>query len=145
MGKIVSNFFISLDGVVEAPNAWHCSYFDDQMGASIGTGMATAWAFLMGRKPYEEWSEYWTTSTDDPDLAVYFNNIRKYVVSSTLEKADWNNTTVISGQGQRFFEDTATHPLKLVSPRHPKPACSTSPTSQTPPNWMDIADALSPR
>lgn len=162
MGKIISNFFISLDGVVEAPDQWHFPYFDDEMGAAVGAGMETAGAFLMGRKLYEEWSEYWPSSTDDPELAAFFNNIRKYVVSHTLDKADWNNTTVISGDiaaelreardqtdgdlqmsgsattarwllanglldelrllvhpivvghGQRLFEDTQTHPLKLV-------------------------------
>lgn len=97
MGKIISNFFMSLDGVVEAPNEWHFPYFDDEMGATVGAGLETAGAFLMGRKLYEEWSAYWPTATDDADLAAFFNNIPKYVVSSTLKQADWNNTTVISG------------------------------------------------
>ena len=39
MGRIVSNFFISLDGVVESPDKWHFPYFDDEMGAIIGQGM----------------------------------------------------------------------------------------------------------
>ena len=56
MGKIISNFFISLDGVVEAPGPWHFPYFNDEMGAVVGAGMATNKAFLMGRKLYEEWA-----------------------------------------------------------------------------------------
>ncbi|MFC4588811.1 dihydrofolate reductase family protein [Sphaerisporangium corydalis] len=97
MGKIISNFFISLDGVVEAPDQWHFPYFNDEMGAAVEAGMQTAAAFLMGRTLYEEWSAYWTTTDTDQDFAKFINNARKYVVSDTLEKADWNNTTVISG------------------------------------------------
>ena len=40
MRKIKSNFFISLDGVVESPDKWHFSYFDDEMGAAVGAGFA---------------------------------------------------------------------------------------------------------
>ncbi|GAA3079453.1 dihydrofolate reductase family protein [Streptosporangium carneum] len=97
MGKIISNFFISLDGVVESPDQWHFSYFDEEMGAAIGAGMQIAGAFLMGRKLYEEWSAYWPTTGVDQEFGEFINNIPKYVVSNTLEKAEWNNTTVVSG------------------------------------------------
>ncbi len=97
MGRIVSNFFISLDGVTESPDKWHFSYFDDEMGAVIEEGVQNAAAFLMGRKLYEEWSAYWPTADGDQDFAKFINNTRKYVVSNTLEKADWNNTVVVSG------------------------------------------------
>ena len=66
MRKIVANFFISLDGVVESPDRWHFPYFDEQMGAAIGAGMASSDAMLMGRRTYEEWAAYWPTSTDEP-------------------------------------------------------------------------------
>ena len=49
MRRIKSNFFISLDGVVEAPNKWHFPYFDDEMGATVGEAFGTADAMLMGR------------------------------------------------------------------------------------------------
>jgi dihydrofolate reductase len=162
MGRIVSNFFISVDGVVESPDQWHFPYWNDEMGAAVEAGMNSAAAMLMGRKLYDEWSAYWTTTDADPEVAQLFNKARKYVVSSTLEKADWENTTVVSGDvaaslnelkqqldgdiqmsgsattvrwllanglldelnllvhpiavghGQRLFEDTPTHPLKLV-------------------------------
>nr|BFE77593.1 dihydrofolate reductase family protein [Planobispora longispora] len=97
MGKIVSNFFISLDGVVESPDQWHFPYFNDEMGAVVGEGMQNAAAFLMGRTLYEEWSSYWTTTDQDQEFAAFINGLPKYVVSSTLEKAEWNNTTVVSG------------------------------------------------
>ncbi|GAA0397084.1 dihydrofolate reductase family protein [Microbispora corallina] len=164
MGNIVANFFISLDGVVESPDQWHFPYFNDEMGAAVGAGVQRATGFLMGRKLYDEWSAYWTTTDQDQDFAAFINNADKYVVSNTLEKADWNNTTVLSGDvaaarlreikeqtdgalqmsgsattvrwllanglldelnllvhpivvghGQRLFEDTPTHKLKLVT------------------------------
>ena len=40
MGRIVSNFFISMDGVVERPDLWHFPYFDEEMGEVVGAGMA---------------------------------------------------------------------------------------------------------
>jgi dihydrofolate reductase len=92
--KIVSNFFISLDGVVESPDKWHFPYFDDAMGAIVGAGFARTDAMLMGGTLYREWSAYWPTSTDG-DVAEVMNNQTKYVVSRTLESADWNNTTLI--------------------------------------------------
>jgi dihydrofolate reductase len=95
MGKIISTFFISLDGVVEAPETWHLSYFNDEMGEIIGAGMAQNEAFLFGRTGYEGSAAYWPTSTDE--FAGYFNNIRKYVISSSLEDPTWNNTTVVRG------------------------------------------------
>ena len=95
MGKIVSNFFMSLDGVVESPDEWHFPYFDDEMGAAVGKGMQTNRGFLMGRKLYEEWADFWPSR--DHDLAQFFNSHPKYVVSHSLKSADWNNTTIISG------------------------------------------------
>ena len=95
MGRIVSNFFMSLDGVVEAPDQWHMPYFNDEMGDAIGKGMATNKAFLMGRVLYDEWAGFWPSSDDD--FATFFNNHPKYVVSNSLEQADWNNTTIVSG------------------------------------------------
>jgi dihydrofolate reductase len=95
MGRIVSNFFISLDGVVEAPNEWHFPYFDDEMGSVIGSGLQTTKSFLMGRRLYGEWSEYWPAQGDE-DFGGFINNAPKYVVTSRpLEAEPWNNTTAI--------------------------------------------------
>jgi dihydrofolate reductase len=163
MGKIVSNFFMSLDGVVEAPDQWHFPYFNDEMGQIIGAGMATTGAFLMGRKLYSEWSEYWPPHADDQEFGTFINELPKYVVSDTLTEAAWKNTTLIAGHeaadrlrqlkdetdgditmsgsattvrwllaeglldelrllvhpiavghGQRLFDGTPTHPLRLL-------------------------------
>ncbi|MEV4009149.1 dihydrofolate reductase family protein [Nonomuraea angiospora] len=97
MAKIISSFFISLDGVVESPDQWHFPYWNDEMGAVVEAGMRSAGAMLMGRKLYDEWSAYWTSTESDKEVAATLNGVRKYVVSSTLEKADWENTTVVNG------------------------------------------------
>ena len=95
MGKIVSNFFMSLDGVVEAPDQWHMPYFNDEMGAAVGRGMQTNRGFLMGRVLYDEWAAYWPEA--DNEFAEFFNSHPKYVVSNSLQTASWNNTTIVSG------------------------------------------------
>lgn len=97
MARIVSNFFISLDGVVESPEQWHFPYFNDEMAAVVEAGTQNAAAFLMGRKLYEEWFAFWTTTDADQGFGKFINGVRKYVVSNTLKKADWSNSTVISG------------------------------------------------
>jgi hypothetical protein len=77
MGRIVSNFFISLDGVVEAPNEWHFPYFDEAMGRVVGAGMQTQGSMLMGRRLYDEWSEYWPAQGAEVPFSSHINNIPK--------------------------------------------------------------------
>ena len=97
MGRIVSNFFISLDGVVEAPDQWHFPYLDDEMGAVIGSGMQTQKAFLLGRRLYDEWSEYWPSQDGDDGFGSYINNLPKYVLTRRpLPGAGWKNTTPVT-------------------------------------------------
>jgi dihydrofolate reductase len=96
MRKIKSNFFISLDGVVESPDKWHFPYFDDEMGAAVGAGFATADALLMGRVLYHEWAAYWPEHADEP-FGDVMNSIKKYVVSDSLRAAEWQNSELISG------------------------------------------------
>jgi dihydrofolate reductase len=100
MGKIVSYFFISLDDVVEAPDQWHFPYFNDEMGAAVSEGMGKCAAFLMGRRMYDEWSKHWPAvpaDSEEGQIAAFFNDIPKYVISDSLTEATWNNTTIISG------------------------------------------------
>jgi dihydrofolate reductase len=102
--KIKSNFFISLDGVVESPDKWHFSYFDDEMGAAVGAGFATTDAMLMGRVLYDEWAAYWPEHADEP-FGDVMNSMKKYVVSNTLKSAEWQNTEVISSDVAQKLTD----------------------------------------
>jgi len=97
LGKIVSNFFMALDGVVESPEKWHFPYFNDEMGAAVEEGMETAKAFMMGRVLYDEWASYWPNQGDEVPFSSFINNVQKYVVSNTITEATWNNTKVITG------------------------------------------------
>ncbi len=96
MGRIVACFFTTVDGVVESPHEWHFPYFDDAMGRAVEQVTAEATAYLMGRTLYDQWSQYWPGNTTD-DFGEFINPIAKYVVSSTLSQADWQNTTVVPG------------------------------------------------
>jgi dihydrofolate reductase len=96
MRKIKSNFFISLDGVVEAPDKWHFPYFNDEMGAVVQAGFSTTDAMLMGRVLYEEWAEYWPEHADQP-FGDVMNSMKKYVVSGSLQSTEWENSELISG------------------------------------------------
>jgi dihydrofolate reductase len=108
MRKIKSHFFISLDGVVESPNEWHFPYFNDEMGAAVGAGFADADAVLMGRVLYDEWAAYWPQNADQP-FGDVINDIKKYVVSNSLQTAEWNNTEVISGDVAGKLADLKAH------------------------------------
>ena len=92
--KIIASELVSLDGVMEAPEEWHFPYFDDEMGEAIGAAMAKTEAMLMGRVTYEEWSAFFPSQSGDD--ADYMNNISKFVVSTTLDEVDWENSTLIN-------------------------------------------------
>ncbi len=96
MRDVTSGLFISLDGVVEAPNEWQGDIWDDIMGSAMNAMLEKQDAMLLGRVTYQDWAGYWPTSNDEP-FATYINNIPKYVVSSTLDKVDWQNSTLLHG------------------------------------------------
>jgi dihydrofolate reductase len=99
MRKVVSWLFISLDGVVEAPNEWQFDVMDDDMIGDITSQTDAEDAMLMGRVTYQEWEPYWPISTDEP-YASHINNMPKYVVSTTLDKVEWgkwDKPTLIKG------------------------------------------------
>lgn len=105
MGRIVSNFFISLDGVVERPDQWHFPYFDDAMGKVVGAGMETTGAFLMGRTLYGEWSEYWPAQGPEVPFSEFINGIPKYVLTHRDFEPTWQNTTVVTGPDDAAVAD----------------------------------------
>jgi dihydrofolate reductase len=96
MRKIISNFFISLDGVVESPERWHFDYHDEEMSTTIDDGIGESDAFLMGRVLYDAWAEYWPAHADQP-FGDVINPRKKYVLSNTLKTAEWENSEIISG------------------------------------------------
>jgi dihydrofolate reductase len=97
MGSIKSSLFISLDGVVESPETWHFDYWNDEMGEAVGALMAGNDAMLLGRTTYEGFAEYWPTADPDDPTTNLMNSSQKYVVSTTLTEATWENSTVVTG------------------------------------------------
>ncbi len=97
MGSITSSLFISLDGVIEAPETWHFPYFDDEMGAAVGALMGAADATLLGRTTYDEFAAYWPSADPADPVTGMMNGARKYVVSDSLTEAAWENSSVVGG------------------------------------------------
>jgi dihydrofolate reductase len=94
MRKIVVTEFLSLDGVMENPG-WTFPYWNDTISHFKGEEMDAADALLLGRITYEGFAAAWPNSNDEGAPAM--NSIAKYVVSNTLQTADWNNSHIIRG------------------------------------------------
>jgi dihydrofolate reductase len=92
MRNIIVTEFISLDGVMEQP-AWTFKYWNDEIAQFKGDESNASDALLLGRVTYQGFAAAWPESKDEG--AAYFNSVRKYVVSTTLDKAEWNNSTLI--------------------------------------------------
>jgi dihydrofolate reductase len=91
MRRLFITEFLSLDGIMENP-AWTFPYWNDEI-AQFKTEEASADALLLGRVTYQGFAAAWPQSKDEG--AAYFNSVRKYVVSTTLDKAEWNNSVII--------------------------------------------------
>jgi dihydrofolate reductase len=106
VGKIVVTEFLSLDGVMEAPGGgedykhagwtFEISRGDEGDKFKLDETLASD-ALLLGRVTYEGFAAAWPSRTDEAGFAEKFNNMPKYVVSSTLEDPEWNNSTVLNG------------------------------------------------
>jgi dihydrofolate reductase len=103
MGRIVVTEFVSLDGVMEAPGGedfkypgWSFEFERGEDGDRFKLDEALdSEALLIGRVTYESFAAAWPSR--EGEFADKFNSMPKYVVSSTLQDPDWNNTTVLSG------------------------------------------------
>jgi dihydrofolate reductase len=106
VGRIVVTEFVSLDGVMEAPGGGE-DYKHGGWTFEIDRGdegdkfkldeVREAEAQLLGRRTYEGFAAAWPNYSDEVGFADKMNSMPKYVVSSTLEKADWNNSTILRG------------------------------------------------
>jgi dihydrofolate reductase len=98
MRKLIASFFISLDGVVEAPDRWHFPYFNDEMGQAVAEAIEASDSLLLGRRTYEEWAAFWPQQdpASDPFVSV-MNETPKFVASTTLDRVEWQNSTLLEG------------------------------------------------
>ena len=93
MKKIVSGLFVSLDGVFSDANDWIGPWFSPELGQAVGSMIGAQDAMLLGRVTYSEFAAHWPHQ--EGEMADTMNGSVKYVVSGTLESADWQNTTLI--------------------------------------------------
>jgi len=109
MRKIAVLSFVTLDGVMQAPGGpdedpsgnfkhggWSVGYWDDVMGKVMAEQMGHPYDLLLGRKTYEIFAAFWPKAKDVPG-ADGLNKARKYVVSKTPRKLDWNNSVLVTG------------------------------------------------
>ena len=109
MRPLVVNTFVTLDGVMQAPGGpeedptgdfthggWSAGYWDEAMGARMGELMGAPFDLLLGRKTYEIFAAHWPHVPDQPG-AEELNSARKYVASRTLDRVEWNNSTLLEG------------------------------------------------
>ena len=106
MPRIIVNAFLTLDGVMQAPGGpeedaengfvhggWQAPYDDDVTGRLIIEGLADADGFLLGRRTYDIFANYWPKVTDpDNPIATALNSQPKYVLSRSLKRVGWNNS-----------------------------------------------------
>jgi dihydrofolate reductase len=101
MRKIIAGLFISLDGVVEAPDQWHFPYFNDEMGAAVDATLGTADTLLFGRKTYDSFAGAWpareAAGGEDAAFAKTFGDARKIVVSNQQLEFTWRNSEQLKG------------------------------------------------
>ena len=106
MRKLAVNTFMSLDGVMQSPGGpdedptggfthggWGVNYFDDEMMGQVAD--ADPYELLLGRGTYEIFAAHWPY--DEGPIADHLNSTRKHVASTTLDRVEWNNSTLITG------------------------------------------------
>jgi dihydrofolate reductase len=102
MRKIVAGMFISLDGVVEAPDQWHFPYFNEEMGAAVDATLGGADTILFGRTTYDSfagaWPEREEAGGEDAHFAKKLGDMRKLVVSRRQLEFTWRNSEQLEGE-----------------------------------------------
>jgi dihydrofolate reductase len=107
MRKIIVLTFVTLDGVMQAPGGpeedtsgdfkyggWTVPYFDEMGGQIMEEQMGHPFDLLLGRKTFEIFASYWP---HHPEEGAAINSAKKYVVSKTLTRHEWQNTTFLNG------------------------------------------------
>ena len=94
---LAATLFMTLDGVVEAPDKWSFPFWSDETGKFKSDELRATDALLLGRVTYEGFAAAWPGRKDEEGFADRFNSIPKYVASKTLKKLEWNNSHLIKG------------------------------------------------
>ena len=104
--RLVATEYVSLDGVFEEPGEWSFPFFNDEAAQFKARELEQTDALLLGRKTYEGFAAAWPTMEGTGEFGEKMNSMPKYVVSSSLEQADWTGSVLVKG-------DLATEVRKL--------------------------------
>jgi dihydrofolate reductase len=110
MSKLTMTTFLTLDGVMQAPGGppedpsggfryggWLVPHFDEDMGKFMALVFERADAFLLGRTTYQIFANHWPRVTDPSDpIATKLNTLPKHVASKTLDRVEWNNSSLVT-------------------------------------------------
>jgi dihydrofolate reductase len=106
MRKIKAGLFISLDGVVEAPDQWHFPYYNDEMGNAVDATLGKADTMLFGRKTYDSFAGAWpdreAAGEEDAQFAKVLGDVRKIVASNQNLEFTWRNSEQLEGDLVEF-------------------------------------------
>ena len=94
---LAATLFMTLDGVVEAPDKWSFPFWSDETGKFKSDELRATDALLLGRVTYEGFAAAWPGRKDEEGFADRFNSMPKYVASKTLKKLEWNNSHLLKG------------------------------------------------
>ena len=94
---VTAHQFAAVNGVVESPDQWQFDCFGPEEGQLLGRALAGATDVVIGRRLWQEWSEYWPNAGGDDPFAQFINPAPKHVVSTTLAPDPGWNSTVIEG------------------------------------------------
>ena len=94
--KLVVTQFMTLDGVIGEPQNWSFPYWSDETQNFKVNELQNTDAHLLGRVTYQGFAASWPGQTDEQGFADRMNSLPKYVVSTTLKKAEWNNSHIVS-------------------------------------------------
>ena len=94
MRRIVTGLFVSLDGVIESPELWTGPFISDEVGRAVGSLIENSDALLLGRVTYETFEKAFRGKSGG--MADQMNGVPKVVISRTLDKVDWVNSTLVN-------------------------------------------------
>ena len=101
MGKLIMWNLMTLDGYFEGTKKWdldfHNIVWGDELEQLSIQQLKACNALIFGRVTYQGMAAYWTTVTGEVEVAGFMNSIPKIVFSTTLQKAEWNNTRLVKG------------------------------------------------
>jgi len=92
MRKLIITEFMTLDGVIEAPDKWSIQYWNEAISNFKREEVFSADSFVLGRVTYDGFSKAWPTMEGTGDFGERMNSLPKYVASKTLKQEDmiWN-------------------------------------------------------